>query len=172
MLVLSLFVGSACDPAGASQGAVNAGNGGAAKNLAGTTLPDVEVKTLAGATTRLQAELGGRPALVSFWASWCEACMDEVPALNKLSAASRSDGVVVGVAVGDSMEKARAIVADKALAYPNLVDPEFKLADALGQRNVPFTMVLDREGRVVFSGGKLDEAAVSAFERARTGASR
>jgi hypothetical protein len=30
-------------------------------------------------------------------------------------------------------------------------------------------MVLDREGHVVFTGGALDQAAVSAFERARTG---
>ncbi len=135
--------------------------------LMGKPLPDVEVKTLAGLPARLQAELGGRPALLSFWASWCEACMDEVPALNKLSASAKSDGIVIGIAVGDSMEKARAIVTDKALAYPNLVDAEFKLADALGQRNVPFTMVLDREGHVVFTGGALDQAALTAFEQAR-----
>jgi peroxiredoxin len=93
--------------------------------------------------------------------------MEEVPALNKLSAASRSDGLVLGVAVGDTTEKAQSVVTDKGMAYPSLVDPEFKLADAMGQRNVPFTMVLDREGRVVFTGGALDQAAVSAFERAR-----
>ena len=133
----------------------------------GKPLPDVQVSTLAGAPARVQTELAGRPALISFWASWCDACMDEVPALNKLSTASRSDGIVLGIAVGDTTEKARGTVAEKSIAYPNLVDVDFKLADALGQRNVPFTMVLDREGQVVFTGGALDQAAVAAFERAR-----
>jgi len=166
-------VASACDPAGSSsQGGINAGNAGqGAQALIGKPIPDVEVKTLGGAPAHLQTALGGRPALISFWASWCEACMDEVPALNKLTASSRADGVVLGVAVGDSPEKARAVVTDKSLAYDSLVDADFKLADALGQRNVPFTMVLDREGHVVFTGGALDQAAVSAFERARAGTS-
>lgn len=165
-LALAVAAASACGPAGpgTSPGAVSATTGG---SLLGKSLPDVEVSTLAGAPTRLQAEFGGRPALVSFWASWCDACIDEVPALNKLAAATKNDGVVLGVAVGESTEKARGIVAERSIAYPNLVDTEFKLADALGQRNVPFTMVVDREGQVVFTGGALDQAAVSAFERAR-----
>ena len=166
---LALCAGTACEPASAagSQGVANVTNMASAPKV----IPDIQVQTLDGAPTRLQTELRGRPALVSFWASWCDACMDEIPALNKLSAAARTDAVVVGVAVGDTTEKARGVVLDKGLAYPNLVDAEFKLADAMGQRNVPFTMVLDREGRVVFTGGALDQAAVSAFDRARANVS-
>jgi len=49
-------------------------------------------------------------------------------------------------------------------------DGEFKLSDALGQRRVPATLVLDRGGRVVYSGGALDEQALAAFRAALGGA--
>ena len=81
-----------------------------------SALPAIELRTLDGRPARLDEIARGRPALVSLWATWCEACAREF--------------------------------------------------DALGQNRVPATVVLDREGRVVFRGGVFDEAALAAFRRA------
>ena len=54
----------------------------------------------------------------------------------------------------------------RALPYAQLVDERFQLADALGQNRVPATVVLDRQGRIVYRGGVFDEAALAAFRRA------
>jgi peroxiredoxin len=117
----------------------------------------------------LLAKLEGRPALVTFWATWCDACRTEMPALTKLDGWAREHGaVVVGVAVGEPEAKVTEFVAAKKLAYPQLVDEDFHVADALGERRVPATLVVDHTGRVVYRGGALDERARDAFEAAIT----
>lgn len=92
-----------------------------------------------------------------------------MPALAKLDGWAREHGaVVVGVAVGEPEAKVAEFVATKRLAYPQLVDEDFRVADALGERSVPATIVVDRTGRVVYRGGALDERAKDAFEAAIT----
>jgi hypothetical protein len=46
-----------------------------------------------------------------------------------------------------------------------LLDEDFRVADALGQRDVPATLVVDRGGRIVYRGDALDSASLVAFRR-------
>ncbi len=132
-----------------------------------TTLPHTTVVTLAGEPTELARVAGGRVALVSLWATWCDACSKEFDALNRLStrAASRGDALVVGVAVGEPRETVDAFVRRHRVRYAQLVDEDFRLADALGQRDVPATLVIDRSGHIVYRGEALDANALAAFRR-------
>jgi peroxiredoxin len=133
-------------------------------------VPAVELLTLDNEAARLDAVRGGKVALVSFWATWCDACAKEFDALNRLDErASERGGVVIGVAVGEPRERAAGFVKSHQLRYRQLVDEQFKLVDALGQRRVPTTLVIDRDGRVVFSGGALDDKALAAFREALRG---
>jgi peroxiredoxin len=152
--------------------ALVAGCGGSApapvSPLLSATLPHKAVATLSGERTELGRVTEGRVALVSLWATWCEACTREVDALNRLAkkTADRKDALVVGVAVGESAASVDAFVRRHGMTYVQLVDEDFSLADALGQRNVPATLVLDRTGRVVYRGDLLDGDALSAFRKA------
>lgn len=137
---------------------------------AGEALPQVPLVTLENRATRLDAEIEGRPALVSFWATWCDACSKELGALDRLGDRARSDGgVVIGVAVGEPRATAAEFVSRHRVRFPQLVDEGFALTDALGQRRLPTTLVVDRHGRVVFTGGALDERALAAFREALRG---
>jgi peroxiredoxin len=132
-----------------------------------TPLPAVSLLGFDERATRLDQAAAGRPALVSFWATWCEACATEFDALNRLDARVHGGGgVVIGVAVGEPREKAAAFAREHGLRYAQLVDEQMTLADALGQKRLPATLVLDRQGRVIFVGGALDEQALAAFRGA------
>jgi peroxiredoxin len=124
--------------------------------------------TLDGAATDLRSVLRGRVAVVSFWATWCDACVDEIAALERLheQARGRNDAVVVAVAVGESRETVAEFARKRRLAYEQLVDERFQLADALGQQRVPATLVVDHAGHIVFRGGALDPAGLAAFRSA------
>jgi peroxiredoxin len=131
------------------------------------TLPSIELVTLEGQPARVQALTSGKVALLAFWAPWCDACTAEFAALGRLQANVVPHGaVVIAVAVGEPRAKVAQYVAAWNLHYPHLIDEQFRLADALGQRRVPATVVLDREGRVTYAGGALDPAALAALRAA------
>jgi peroxiredoxin len=57
----------------------------------------------------------------------------------------------LGVSLRDSEEDARAIVEQTGVGYPVARDPSGSLAEAFGVVNMPSTIFLDAEGRVVSS---------------------
>ena len=130
------------------------------------TLPAVELLTLDGQPTRLATALDGRVAVVSLWATWCQACAAELDALSRLAERAGARGaVVLAVAVGEPRQTVAEFVKQRGLRYPQLVDEQFQFADALGQKRVPATLIVDQAGRVTFVGGALDEEALSALRR-------
>ncbi len=167
-LVLTLVAGltgvAACTGAEAPSG----GHAGYAGYVTPpTALPAVAVHAMDDRAVRLEEAAAGKPALVSFWATWCDACVAEMDALNRLSdRAGQGGGVVLGVAVGETRDKAAAFARQRGLRYTQLTDEKLALADALGQTRLPATLVLDRQGKVVFMGGTLDEKALEAFRAA------
>ena len=151
-----------------SPGGVSSGRGDrVAVAGEGTALPGVRLHDLGGRDVRLEEAAAGKPALVSFWATWCDACLAEMDALNRLDERARAGGgIVIGVAVGEARAKAADFARQHGLRYTQLVDEKLELADALGQKRLPATLVLDRQGRVVFTGAALDEKALAAFRGA------
>jgi cytochrome c biogenesis protein CcmG/thiol:disulfide interchange protein DsbE len=158
LIVLAATLDLGCASSAAPAGAVEAS----------ASLPSVPVVTLEGAPTDLRSVLRGRVAIVSLWATWCDVCVGEIEALKRLQAqaSSRGDAVVVGVAVGERRGTVAAFARMRGLAYPQVVDEDFRLADALGEQRVPTTLVINRGGRIVFRGGALDHAGLAAFRTA------
>lgn len=132
------------------------------------SLPPAPLLTLDGAPADLGAAIQGRAAVVSLWATWCDACLEEAGALRRLDAqaTARGDAVVVGIAVGEPHATVAAFAREHDLGYARFVDEDFHLADALGQRRLPATLVVDCQGRIVYRGGALDSAALAAFRSA------
>lgn len=144
------------------------GAGAPAIASAAAPLPGVPLTTLSGESAELANVAHGRVALVSLWATWCEACDREMDALNRLDASTGSGAVVIGVAVGEEREHVADFVRRRGLRYAQLVDRDFAFADAVGQRRLPATLVIDRKGRIVFRGEALDSAGLDALRRAVT----
>jgi thiol-disulfide isomerase/thioredoxin len=141
---------------------------GAAPSAPGALAPagwqQVPLADLDSHPVTLAKVLAGRPAIVNLWAPWCERCKTELPDLDRLSRRLAGCAVVVGVAVGEDAAHTAAFVHERGLAYPQVVDEGFHLADTLRQSRVPTTLVIDGEGTIVHVGLALDQAAVGALE--------
>ncbi len=95
----------------------------------------------------------GKVLIVNFWATWCEPCKEEMPRFMKLQDQYGAKGLqFVGIAI-DQADKVRQFAKDIELNYPTLVGGygAIELSKTLGNRlgALPFTVVLDRAGRVV-----------------------
>ncbi len=121
-----------------------AGNGA----RSGRAAPPLPSERLSGAMVSL-AVLRGRPALVTFWASWCEPCEHEAPALERFSRSLGARAGLVGVNWSDpSLSAARSFVKRYGWSFPNLRDPQGGAGLAYGVTGLPTTFVLDSRGRV------------------------
>jgi thiol-disulfide isomerase/thioredoxin len=117
-----------------------------------SALTTAEFKDLSGESGSLE-RWRGRVLVVNFWASWCPPCREEIPGLARISGQFARKGVqVVGIAV-DSADKARESAAELGVNYPVLVAglEVIDLTRRLGNRagGLPFTVILDRQGRLV-----------------------
>lgn len=95
------------------------------------------------------AALRGRPALVDFFASWCEPCAAEAPTLRKLSASLAGRATVVAVDWDDAGGPARAFVHRHGWSFPVLADTSGAAGEAYGLVGLPTSFVLDPRGRIV-----------------------
>jgi cytochrome c biogenesis protein CcmG/thiol:disulfide interchange protein DsbE len=128
----------------------------------------VPLTTLDGGATDLARAADGQVVVVALWATWCDACQKELPALARLEAKAkaRGDFRVLAVAVGDDREAVEAFSRKHGLRFARLVDVDYALANGLGTNRVPTTLIIDRDGRIIHEGGALDRAALEALRNA------
>jgi thiol-disulfide isomerase/thioredoxin len=100
-----------------------------------------------GAGTLAVGVPGPRPTVINMWASWCGPCREEMPAVQRF-ASTHPDVRVVGVAVNDQTDDARAFAKEVGVQFPLAFDADHQVADAYAVSGLPTTIVLDREGRL------------------------
>jgi thiol-disulfide isomerase/thioredoxin len=85
----------------------------------------------------------GSVVLVHFFATWCEPCLTELPALNRL--AQRGDGKikVLAVSVAEPGARVRRFFQATPVDFPVLLDRERAVAKAWNVSTLPTTIVLD-----------------------------
>jgi len=87
--------------------------------------------------------------VVNFFASWCDACSEEAPLLNRIQQRLAGHGTIVGVAWNDATGDTRDFVREHRIAYPVLRDVDGSFARAYGVNAMPETFVIDPRGRIV-----------------------
>ena len=131
----------------------------------GSKAPSAKLETLDGNPADIGTFLGKGPVLIEFWATWCENCRDLEPAM--LAAQKKYAGKVgfigVAVSVNQSPELVRRYVAKHGLAGTQLYDRKGASIDAYEVPATSFVVVINKAGKVVYSGlgGKQDlDAAI------------
>jgi thiol-disulfide isomerase/thioredoxin len=133
----------------------------------GTQAPSAMVQTLDGKPMDL-AKVAKGPAVIEFWATWCENCEHLLPAMKKAYAAygKRVRFVAVAVSVNQSPRRVQLHVAKYGVPGVQLFDAK---GDATGKWDVPATshvVVLDAHGRVVYTGVGGEQDIAGAIRRA------
>ncbi|MDE1975847.1 MAG: TlpA family protein disulfide reductase [Elusimicrobia bacterium] len=110
--------------------------------------PAFELADTAGQTVSL-SQFKGRPVLVNFWATWCPACREEIPALESVYQRYRGAGfTILGVSVDEGGKTAvLPFLAGSPITYPVLLcDPE--TADAYHVYELPDSFLIGPDGKI------------------------
>ncbi|NQW41746.1 MAG: TlpA family protein disulfide reductase [Cryomorphaceae bacterium] len=122
-------------------------------------LPQIEVQTLGGAKVPIASlHQTGKPTVVSFWATWCKPCINELNSLaERYEELQEELGVtLVAVSIDDSRTspKVGPFVAGQGWDYTVVLDPNSDLRRAMGVNNVPHTFLLNGAGEIVWQVNK------------------
>lgn len=118
-------------------------------------LPATQIKDLNGRPVKFNEIFEkGKVTLVSFWATWCVPCKAEINNINeKLEEwKSETDFNYMTVSIDDSraMAMVKAYTKSKGWDFPVYLDQNSDLKRSLNFQNVPYTIIVDGEGQIVF----------------------
>lgn len=135
---------------------------------ASPSLPAAAVEPLAsGGQARPLAEVvAGKVAVIDLWATWCTACRDVSKNVELMAEAHRDKPfMAVGLDVGEERDVVGAFFGGRAPKIPIYLDTQFRVADALGARELPTILVVDRDGKIRLVKKKIDSEVLRLVDK-------
>ena len=129
----------------------------------GVQAPDFTGELIDSTSIRL-SELQGKPVIINFWATWCGPCVKEMPAFERLKDDFGDKIGIIAVNCGDDAGTVKDFVEENGYTFPVVLDEEYSISMLYPTNSIPYTVVVDAEGRVThISTGALD--ADTMYER-------
>jgi peroxiredoxin len=121
--------------------------------LVGKPAPDFKLELLDGRKVS-RADYSGKTLVVTFWASWCDPCRMELPALAKFYLKTHkpdSDFEILAISIDDTKAAAAGTAASFKLPFPVALDLDSRVATAYGADSIPMMFVIGKDGKVARS---------------------
>ncbi len=124
-------------------------------SIAQNKIPSVEVKNIGGENINTSTiSNDGKPIIISFWATWCKPCVQELTAISEqYEEWQKETGVkVIAVSTDDSRNMARVqpFVNSRSWEYEIYLDPNGDFKRALNVNNIPHTFLVNGKGEIVW----------------------
>ena len=103
---------------------------------------------LADGSTFTLSEHEGSVILLNFWATWCGPCVGEMPAFPRLLEKYGDDLTLIAVDLGEDEETVETFLERNGYEFPVALDPEGAIGSLYPSDGIPYTVVIDREGKI------------------------
>ena len=122
---------------------------------ASAQLPKVLVKDIAGREVSTDTlSNAGRPFIIDFFATWCKPCNRELDAISEVyDDWCEETGMkifAVSIDQAQNVNKVKPLVDSHGWDYDVLLDPNGDFKRALGIQMIPFVLIVDGEGKIVY----------------------
>lgn len=117
-------------------------------------LPAIELKDINGKIVDVATlENGGKPFIISFFATWCKPCNRELNAIHEVYPDWVEETgvrlIAVSIDEGQNAQKVKPLVESEGWEYEVLLDPNSALRRALGVQMIPHVLIVDGKGKIV-----------------------
>ena len=143
-------------------------------SLAMAQLPALSLKTTDGRTLKMdELRNDGKPFVIAFFATWCKPCNRELSAIaDEYEDWQKETGVKifpVSIDKAQNVEKVAPLVAENGWPYETVIlDPNSEFSRAMGVQMIPFQILLDKDGQIVYKhNGYVDGAEDELLEEIR-----
>ena len=126
-------------------------------------LPKVTLKNIEGKSVDVSSITNdGKPIIISFFATWCKPCNRELKAIHEVYSDWQEETGVKLIAV-------KPLVSTNGWTYEVLLDPNSDLKRALGVQLIPYVLLLDGKGNIVYKhNGYTDGAEFELYEKVKS----
>jgi len=114
--------------------------------------PQIEGVTINGKPFKL-SDYKGEVVLVNFWASWCDPCREEMPAIDTFYRKYHDKGfevIAISMDADDDLPKVQKVM--QTYSFPAMMQSKTDVGGYGRIWRIPITVVIDREGIVRFNG--------------------
>jgi cytochrome c biogenesis protein CcmG, thiol:disulfide interchange protein DsbE len=118
-------------------------------------LPEINIQNLKGQiVSSLSFTDNDKPVIISFWATWCKPCLIEMENVSDVFEEWQKvkSFTFIAVSIDDSRSsaKVKSLVAGKGWPFDFYLDPNQDLKRALNISMVPFLIIINKEGEIVY----------------------
>lgn len=96
----------------------------------------------------------GKVTVISFWATWCVPCKKEIKNISLKLPEWKKEADFNYITMSIDEARAEGLVRTYALSqgwnFPYYIDPNSDLKRSLNFQSVPFTLIVDKEGKIAF----------------------
>lgn len=117
---------------------------------AATKMPSFKLEDVTTGSSIASSSFEGKSLLVTFWATWCPPCVQEIPNLIKLQNEYSGDGFsVVAISVDQEKRVVQKMVDRKEINYPVMMADKSVTRDFGGVYGIPTSFLVSKKGTVV-----------------------
>jgi len=116
--------------------------------------PNFKLEDLDGNLIELNTQTGDGPILLSFWATWCKPCIEELSEFKKIYSEYKDKGFkMFAISTDDerTVAKVKPFVKSKGYDFNVLLDTNSDVARIYYAQAVPYSVILDKNGYIVYS---------------------
>jgi len=116
--------------------------------------PNFTLEDLDGDEVELNQEIGDGPILLSFWATWCKPCIEELSEYKQIYKEYKDQGFkMFAISTDDenSVAKVKPLVKSKGYNFPVLLDTNSDAVRLYYAQSIPYSVILDKKGMIIYS---------------------
>jgi thiol-disulfide isomerase/thioredoxin len=134
----------------------------------GTAAPAVTVSDLDGKPYDFSSFIGKKPALIQFWATWCELCEKLDPKVRAAAAryGSEVEFIGVNVTVNQKVDRVKRWIEEHKPVFRPLWDARGVAVRAYDVPSTSFIAIVDAKGRIAYTGIGADQDIDGALRKA------
>ncbi|MFH0734857.1 MAG: TlpA disulfide reductase family protein [bacterium] len=116
--------------------------------------PNFILDDINGRKIELIELLNKGPIVISFWATWCKPCMDELKEYKKVQEELNNNNITfIAISIDDekSISKVKPFIKSNNFNFLTLLDPNKDAARKYSVQTIPYTFILDKTGQIVYN---------------------
>lgn len=120
----------------------------------GRKAPNFKLLDLDGKYMELKGITGEGPVLISFWATWCKPCMEELAEFNKIYNDFKDKGfklIAISTDNEKTVAKVKPYIKSKGFNFSVLLDTNSEVARKYYAQQMPYSVMLNKDGNIIYS---------------------